>query len=109
LYDDPLVFIIILHAKARSLVTNDEAGNFVIESTRSRMKIVIITSESSWMNTFLVVGVRAELAICTRSVWWRSGADKVALADAGEVHVQTKASTGKRRSRAAASWTTQPS
>ena len=54
-YDDSFVFIIILRAKAPSLVTYDEAGNFVIESACSVMKFVSVTTESSLMNTFLVV------------------------------------------------------
>ena len=54
-YDDSFVFVIILHAKAPSLVTYDEARNFVIESACSMMKFVSVTTESSLMNTFLVV------------------------------------------------------
>ena len=54
-YDDSFVFVIILRAKAPSLVTYDEAGNFVIESACSVMKFVSVTTESSLMNTFLVV------------------------------------------------------
>jgi len=55
LYDDYFVFVIILRAKALSLVTNDEPVHFVIECSHSVMKLVIVTSESSLMNTFLVV------------------------------------------------------
>ena len=55
-YDDSFVFVIILHAKAPSLVTYDEARNFVIESACSVMKFVSVMIESSLMNTFLVVG-----------------------------------------------------
>jgi len=54
-YDDSFVFIIILHAKALSLITYDEARNFVIESACSVMKFVSVMIESSLMNTFLVV------------------------------------------------------
>ena len=54
-YDDSFVFVIILRAKALSLVTYDEARNFVIESACSVMKFVSVTAESSLMNTFLVV------------------------------------------------------
>ena len=54
-YDDSFVFVIILRAKAPSLVTYDKAGNFVIESACSVMKFVSVTAESSLMNTFLVV------------------------------------------------------
>ena len=54
-YDDSFVFVIILRAKAPSLVTYDEAGNFVIESACSVTKFVSVTTESSLMNTFLVV------------------------------------------------------
>ena len=54
-YDDSFVFVIILCAKAPSLVTYDEATNFVIESACSVMKFVSVTTESSLMNTFLVV------------------------------------------------------
>ena len=56
-YDDSFVFVIILRAKAPSLVTYDEARNFVIESACSVMKFVSVTTESSLMNTFLVVEV----------------------------------------------------
>ena len=55
LYDDYFVFVIILRAKAPSLVTNDEPAHFVIECSHSVTKLVIVTSESSLMNTFLVV------------------------------------------------------
>jgi hypothetical protein len=54
-YDDPFVFVIILRAKAPSLVTNDEPANFVIECSHSVTKLLIVTTESSLMNTFLVV------------------------------------------------------
>ena len=46
-YDDSFVFVIILRAKAPSLVTYDEAGNFVIESACSVTKFVSVTTESS--------------------------------------------------------------
>ena len=55
LYDDYFVFVIILRAKAPSLVTNDEPAHFVIECSHSVTKLVIVMSESSLMNTFLVV------------------------------------------------------
>ena len=55
LYDDYFVFVIILRAKAPSLVTYDEARNFIIESACSVTKFVSVTTESSLMNTFLVV------------------------------------------------------
>ena len=54
-YDDSFVFIIILRAKAPSLVTYDEARNFVIESACSVTKFVSVMTKSSLMNTFLVV------------------------------------------------------
>jgi hypothetical protein len=54
-YDDSFVFVIILRAKAPSLVIYDEAGNFVIEIACSVTKFVSVTTESSLMNTFLVV------------------------------------------------------
>ena len=54
-YDDSFVFVIILRAKAPSLVTYDEARNFVIESACSVTKFVSVMTESSLMNTFLVV------------------------------------------------------
>ena len=54
-YDDSFVFVIILRAKPPSLVTYDEARNFVIESACSVMKFVSVTTKSSLMNTFLVV------------------------------------------------------
>jgi len=41
--------------QSSSLVTYDEARNFVIESACSVMKFVSVTTESSLMNTFLVV------------------------------------------------------
>ena len=53
-YDDSFVFIIILRAKAPSLVTYDEARNFVIESACSVTKFVSVMTKSSLMNTFLV-------------------------------------------------------
>ena len=54
-YDGSFVFVIILRAKAPSLVTYDEARNFVIESACSLTKFESVTTESSLMNTFLVV------------------------------------------------------
>jgi hypothetical protein len=54
-YDDPFIFVIILCVKAPSLVTNDEPTNLIIECSHSVMKLLIITTESSLMNTFLVV------------------------------------------------------
>jgi hypothetical protein len=55
--DVPFVFVIVLRAKAPSLVTNDEAAIFVIERASSVTEILIVMSESSLMNTFLVVPV----------------------------------------------------
>ena len=63
LYDDYFVFVIILRAKASSLVTNDEPAHFVIECSHSVTKLVIVTSESSLMNTFLVVIYRTECLV----------------------------------------------
>ena len=54
IYDDSFVFVIILRAKAPSLVTYEEAGNFVIEGACFVTKFVSVTTESSLMNTFLV-------------------------------------------------------
>jgi len=54
-YDDSFVFVIILRAKATSLVTYDEARHFIIESACFVMKFVSVTTKSSLMNTFLVV------------------------------------------------------
>jgi len=57
MYDINLEFVIILCAKAPSLVTHDEKENFVIESARSVTNFSVITTESSLLNTFLVVQV----------------------------------------------------
>jgi hypothetical protein len=62
-YDDPFVFVIILRAKAPSLVTNDEPTKFVIECSHSVTKFLIVTAESSLMNTFLVVDVKVVFPI----------------------------------------------
>ena len=55
MYDNPFIFVIILHAKAPSLVRHDDLLNFVIECYHSVTKLALVTSESSLMNTFLVV------------------------------------------------------
>ena len=71
LYDDYFIFVIILRAKAPSLVTNDEPAHFIIECSHSVTKLVIVTSESSLMNTFLVVNIcllsHVSLNICNFS------------------------------------------
>jgi hypothetical protein len=55
LYDDPFHFVIILCAKATSLVTNDEPEHFVIECSQLVTKVLIVTTASSQISTFLVV------------------------------------------------------
>lgn len=45
--DDYLIFVIIIRAKAPSLLTNDDSTNFVIEYSHSVTKYFIVTSESS--------------------------------------------------------------
>jgi hypothetical protein len=72
-YDDPFVFVIILRAKAPSLVTNDEPTKFVIECSHSMMKFLIVTAESSLMNTFLVVIPVRPCSCSTRSRGWPAG------------------------------------
>jgi hypothetical protein len=67
--DVSFVFVIVLRAKAPSLVTHDEAVIFVIERTSFVMEILIVTSESSLMNTFLVVdGGNGEEQVRSRSM-----------------------------------------
>jgi len=74
LYDDYFIFVIILHAKAPSLVTNDEPAHFVIECSHSVTKLVIVMSESSLMNTFLVVhGVKVQHIKYLGYPYWQQG------------------------------------
>jgi len=63
MYDINLEFVIILCAKAPSLVTHDENGNFVIESARSVTNFSVVTTESSLLNTFLVVNNNNNIVI----------------------------------------------
>jgi hypothetical protein len=55
MYDDPFLFVIVLIAKPPALVTDDESTNFVIECCHPVTNFVLVTSESSLINTFLVV------------------------------------------------------
>jgi hypothetical protein len=55
LYDDFSFFVIIFHAKPPSHPTYDEYGNFVTECSHFVTNLVLVTSESSLINNFLLV------------------------------------------------------
>jgi hypothetical protein len=65
MYDDPFLFVIVLIAKPPALVTDDESTNFVIECCHPVTNFVLVTSESSLINTFLVVCTKESYTYAT--------------------------------------------